>query len=581
MEYVIIGAFIFWAFYYYKQKKNDSPILVSVDFYNREMEEIKKQRLESLAALKKSFQSASNNDLALAQASETLVSFHNNHDQSPKDISSLVKDLGLPDDLIQREVALRKEINKYYKKRSDYKSKSMAIQLAFEHVKLQLQNPDNEWKNFDGLQKLQSNWKSEEYFNGILILMIAYKNTFAASSNYKKLTSDIERMFKLWNSQNIAFQTYQDQLKSYEAAQSYSDKHFIILSIINYLERRYKFNPKHKGELIKWCLKDVELYENFLKEFHEHKLFSLDQTMEFYNNPALKKKKINAINFEQVKNLKDYMVPRLNSYDVLARIYTDDENEERMRWLQGIGYHIGYINDTSITPVKKESFDYKTITREIEVYKSGQNGKLGFLNSKKDPCSAEEAFKDYTEQEGWCVMRAEVSFWQAMFCLSFWDEIFEGMGSPYKGRDIPRDLFQGKIFYLSRKQAIDRRYKQIKKHSSLFAFINEQIESAEGTWTRLLYNGNQDMLAYSKSSIVQEFIGRISHEIFAKIVYRIAQNPSENRSGVPDFVIWNDQECIMLEIKKLREQIKESQKLWLSWMVNENIPVEIVRIKGV
>ena len=177
-------------------------------------------------------------------------------------------------------------------------------------------------------------------------------------------------------------------------------------------------------------------------------------------------------------------------------------------------------------------------------------------------------------------MRAEVSFWQSMFCLSFWDEVFEGMGSPSKDQDIPHDLFQSVNFYLNRQQAIDSRYEQLKK-INLSEFINQQIKRAEGSWTRLIYDGNQDMLTYSKSVVVQEFFNRISPDTFAKIVYRIAQNPNENRSGVPDFVIWNDQELIIIEVKKLREQVRESQKLWLSWMVEEQIPVGIARIKAV
>jgi len=110
----------------------------------------------------------------------------------------------------------------------------------------------------------------------------------------------------------------------------------------------------------------------------------------------------------------------------------------------------------------KPAFDQEAITRKIEIPKSSQKGKLAFLNSKGEPCSTEDAFRDDAEQKGWRVMRAEVSFWQAMFCLTFWDEIFEGMGSPSQGQDIPYDLFQGEKFYLNRQQAIDNRYEDIK-----------------------------------------------------------------------------------------------------------------------
>lgn len=99
------------------------------------------------------------------------------------------------------------------------------------------------------------------------------------------------------------------------------------------------------------------------------------------------------------------------------------------------------------------------------------------------------------------------------------------MGAPSQGQDIPHDLFRGEEFYLNRQQAIDSRYEQVKL-TNLPDFINQKIKRSEGTWTRLIYNGDHDMLAYAKSEIVQEFIQRIDPETYAKIVYRIAQNPN-------------------------------------------------------
>lgn len=583
MWYVIIGSLIFWALYHYSKKKNFRPTIPvsdNVDIFSWEV--TKEHKEKSLRKLKKSFIPSSNNEEALTQSSANLVEFHNNHGQFVQDILFEVHGIEFPDDLIKRELKLRKEINNYYKNRGKLKSKAIAIQLAFEHAKLQLQNPNNDWKNFAGLQKLRSNWKSEEYFYGLLVLMTAFKNTFRNSWNAERLSSDIQRMFELWNSQNIALQHHNDLLTSYETAQSDFHKHLIITFIIEYLERRNKFNPNYKEELIEWCLKDVELYESFLKGSHFHEIFTYKQRMEFYDHTYIDQKKLDAISFERVKKLKSYMVPRLNSYDTLDRIYTLDKSIEKLQWLKDIGDHIGYIKKVpTVTNDKiEELFDHIAIIREIKVFKSGQKGKLGFLNSKGYPCSTEEAFKDDAEQKGWRVMRAEVSFWQAMFCLSFWDAIFEGMESPFPGYDIPYDLFQRESFYLNRKQSIDSRYKQIKQ-TSVPEFINSQIKSADGSWTRLIYNGDQDMMAYAKSPIVQEFISRISPDTFAKIVYRIAQNPSENRSGVFDFVIWNDQELKMIEVKRIREKIRESQKSWLIWMIQEDITAEIVRVKGV
>lgn len=205
MWYVIIGGIIIWVIYRYNKKKQSKPTqIVSMNVGNSGWDELKKQKANSLKSLKNSFKPAPDNKTVLTDALSTLAAFHENHGQSLSEIEASVKSLNLPDDLIKLEAALRKEINRFYKQRNDLQSKAVAIQLSYQHVQLQLQNPEHEWKNIAGLQKLQSNWKAEEYFNGLLTLMTAFKTTYPNSSNSEKLSSDIERMFELWNSQNIA-----------------------------------------------------------------------------------------------------------------------------------------------------------------------------------------------------------------------------------------------------------------------------------------------------------------------------------------------------------------------------------------
>ncbi|WP_348378377.1 VRR-NUC domain-containing protein, partial [Paraglaciecola sp.] len=532
--------------------------------------------------LKNSFQPSDNNTIALSKAKDTIVHFLINHHQTLEEINAQFSAIPLADDIKKQETAIRKELNAHYKNRDDIRSKAFSIFLAYKHAELLLNNPNEEWKNFAGLQKLQSNWKSEEYFDGLLTVMHAFKTTFPKSPKTEKLSKDIESTFSLWNSRNSSQKVYETNIKSFPSLTNASDQHFCLLGIIEHLERRYKFNPQHKEELVDWCLKDVEIYEGFLKEFHEHELFTIDDQIKFSENSSLKEKKLSKITFDHVKRLKNYMVPRLNSYDVLEVIYDKEQNLEKLKWIRGIGEHIGYADNQSMSEqeiVPVPELDILQITRTIEVAQSGQKGKLAFLNSSQEPCSTEDVFQDHEKNNGWNVMRAEVSFWQSMFCLSFWDEIFDGMGRPVSGQDIPHDLFRGDDFYLNRQADINSKY-EILRQGNLCDFINQQLDKTNGSWTRLLFNGDQDMASYSKSDIVQRFLNQIDPEVFAKIVYRIAQNPNENRAGVPDFVIWNGKELRMSEIKKVRETVRDSQRVWLTWMVSEGIPVEIVRVKG-
>lgn len=584
MWYFIIAATIAWIIYRHKQKqKPEITISVSTHVDNNGWEEEKKLKAHSLKELKKSFQPANNNAEALSKVKSTLAQFLTNHYQTLEEVNRWFSEIPLPDDIKKQETAIRKELNTHYKNRDTTCSKAYAIFLAYKHSELLLTNPEAEWKNFAGLQKLQSNWKSEEYFDGLLTIMHAFKATFPNSTKKEKLAKDIETTFNFWNSRNNAQKVYEESTKSFSSLTNASDKHFCLLGIIKYLERRYKFNPQYKEDLVDWCLKDVEIYKDFLKEFHEHDLFTIDDQIEFSNNSNLKKKKLSSVTFNHVKRLKNYTVPRLSSYHILEAIYDKEQDLENLKWIRDIGKDIAYTdnqpeNEQKVASIPK--LNISKITRKIEVAKSGQKGKLAFLNSSQEPCSTEDAFQDHEQKNGWNVVRAEVSFWQSMFCLSFWDEIFDGMGQPTPGQDIPHDLFQGDSFYLKRQVDINSKYKSLRQEN-LCDFIKRQLSKTNGSWTRLLFNGDQDMISYLKSDTVQGFLKRIDSEIFSKIVYRIAQNPNENRSGVPDFIIWNDTELRMSEVKKVREKIRDSQEAWLAWMVSENIPVEIVRVKGI
>ncbi|PHQ69431.1 MAG: hypothetical protein COB93_08100 [Sneathiella sp.] len=572
-------------FFYRRRKNVDIPLItVSIQADNTDWEGEKKKKIAALEILKNSFNQPESASDALGAIESAVREFIENHSCSFEEVTQLFQATILPDELSKKEVVIRKELNKHYKNREDNKSKASAIYFAFKHAELMLLNPKEKWKTFTGLQRLQTNLKAEEYFEQLLGLMMSFQKSFKNHGVEEKLSKDIDRTFELWNSCNFTRKMYEQNCKSCENLISASDKHFMILGIIEYLDRRYKFNPKFRDEIIAWCEKDIEIYELFLVEFHEHKLFTRDELVKFHNDPVFKAKKIASTSIEKAKRLNNYLVPRLNSFDVSWSIYEHEKDSDHLARLEQIAKHIGYRNkdDNSdgTRPDESKELDLSTITSSIEVIKSGEKGKFGFINSSGDKCSTEDAYKDYMEQNGWNVMRAEVSFWQAMFCLCFWEEIFEGMSNPSEGNDIPHDLFRGADFYLNRKVAIDRKYEFISQQE-LRPYVNRQIKRYQEHWTRLIYNGDQNLVEYIEADIVQLFLDRIDINLFRNIIYRIAQNPNENRSGVSDFVVWNSEILKMVEVKKTREKVRESQMSWINWMVSENIPNEIVRVKGV
>ena len=59
-------------------------------------------------------------------------------------------------------------------------------------------------------------------------------------------------------------------------------------------------------------------------------------------------------------------------------------------------------------------------------------------------------------------MRGEVAFWQGMFALAFYEEIFSKNVQTYN--DIPSDLFSAD-FYPNRKEEIDKKNEYKKQYS--------------------------------------------------------------------------------------------------------------------
>lgn len=239
--------------------------------------------------------------------------------------------------------------------------------------------------------------------------------------------------------------------------------------------------------------------------------------------------------------------------------------------------NIKTLNNEEIDAIINSQY-FTDITKIIEIPKSGQKGKLAFLNAKGQPTTTEYACKEYFEHQGYKVIRAEVNFWQALFGIAFFEEIYSKNWD--KISDIPFDLYTGSHFYNLRKELIDNKYLKIKS-CNLCEFINNQINDFSFYNSRLLYNRTEIDIQYCKTPIVQEFLSLINPSMFADIIYNIAQNVSGNRAGLPDYIMWKDNAIMFVEVKRLKEKIRDSQINWMTFLNNKNIPVSIVRVKGV
>lgn len=219
-------------------------------------------------------------------------------------------------------------------------------------------------------------------------------------------------------------------------------------------------------------------------------------------------------------------------------------------------------------------------TIKINAVATGEKGKNFFYCDGTQKCSTEDFVKEYYKKQGYNVMRGEVSVWQGFYALAFFDEIYCKHNFDFDG-DLPRHFFENDYLYLSRKKMFDGKFNYL-LNADISEFINSQLDKYAVTSSRLLHDAKIenyiDCTDYFYSDVVQEFLKRIDNKTFAQIVYKIAQNPNQNRAGIPDYVVWNDKELIFIEVKRKNENLREKQIEWAEFLIKNNIPYKVVRV---
>jgi hypothetical protein len=132
----------------------------------------------------------------------------------------------------------------------------------------------------------------------------------------------IGHLFSHWHSDDEATAQFQDNMARVADTTSASDKHFVINGLVEYLDRRRRFDPSVQTKLVALCEQDVALYETFLAQFTQ-----VDGK---------------RISFAKAVQSKDYFCPRLPSLDTLWDIYEEERNVGKLRRLQKIAREIRY-----------------------------------------------------------------------------------------------------------------------------------------------------------------------------------------------------------------------------------------------
>lgn len=219
-------------------------------------------------------------------------------------------------------------------------------------------------------------------------------------------------------------------------------------------------------------------------------------------------------------------------------------------------------------------------TISITAVKTGELGKIYFYCSNGNKCSTEQIVREYYKNNGYKVMRAEYSFWQGMFVLSFFDEFY-----PHTLNSTSTNKFFDTPVSNVSDYDIQTKYKYLQK-VNLQEFINNQICKHEhGSYIRWLdeweIEGYKNPTEYFKSPLVQEFLTKIDNKIFCKVIKFILETENKTPVGTPDYIVWNDEEMIFVEVKRKNEKLSPEQIGWGEFLIQNKIPYKVLRVNGI
>ncbi len=180
---------------------------------------------------------------------------------------------------------------------------------------------------------------------------------------------------------------------------------------------------------------------------------------------------------------------------------------------------------------------------------------------------------------GWQGLWGENSLWEFLMALLFWDVFFakiEGAwhpsfvpGSPTCEQDMPFDWGKAE-FQLWRQELISRRLEELGK-ADLDRELTQLHASHYGGRCRPIW----DWERFSLQQLIAA-AGSLPRSVLLMVTQRIVLNYSQYRCGLPDLLIWKQDDIAFAEIKGPRDKLSEQQIEWLVWLRQEQMRAFVV-----
>lgn len=223
-------------------------------------------------------------------------------------------------------------------------------------------------------------------------------------------------------------------------------------------------------------------------------------------------------------------------------------------------------------------------------------GKVKYKIENKELFAEETAIYHY-KRNGYNAIWSENEYWWTLLGLLFWDVIFAKVTGAvsisvrgvsevlYSGTDKFNQYFDSTVkmngmpvdfftidFYRNREGLIKNRIKEL-MNADLSIVLEESYKNNYGKNFRMIEKW--DKFSIDELLIAVEKIDNIT---LLNIIERILKNISENRSGLPDLIVYNDSDFFMAEVKSEKDKLSDNQRDWHSFLQSIGIKVQLCLI---
>lgn len=177
-------------------------------------------------------------------------------------------------------------------------------------------------------------------------------------------------------------------------------------------------------------------------------------------------------------------------------------------------------------------------------------------------------FLTHTEGLGW---HLENALPMSLFGLAYWEWIFAPVDGAFVNpfQIAPKDLYWPEFFDVRTGRLPD----PLDSTQSIKTIIYETANRKEG-----IANALVDWRAINRSNL-SKILDIFSDEVIAKLLRIVRKDLTQMRSGFPDLtIVYDEHRFEFVEVKGPNDQLQENQKIWLTELINNELPVRVLRL---